>query len=102
MERLQTSVYNEIMIEHLHRYAIAQDVCAQKIVLDIACGEGYGSNLIAAKAAKVIGVDIDTGVIESAKSKYKRNNLQYYQGNADNIPCENNFFDVVVSFETIE
>jgi SAM-dependent methyltransferase len=102
MERLQTNVYNEIMIEHLHRYSIAQDLCTQKIVLDIACGEGYGSNLIAVKAAKVIGVDIDADVIESAKSKYKRNNLQYCLGSADKIPCQDNFFDAVVSFETIE
>lgn len=102
MERLETNTYNETMIEHLHRYAITLDFCAKKTILDIACGEGYGSNLIARKALKVIGVDIAFDVIESAQLKYQNNNLQFLQGSADKIPCENNFFDVVVSFETIE
>jgi ubiquinone/menaquinone biosynthesis C-methylase UbiE len=102
MERLTTNIYNDVMIEHLHRYGIVLDVCSGKVVLDIACGEGYGTNLIASKAEKAIGVDIDSATVEAARKKYKKDNLDYYQGSASQIPCEDNFFDVIVSFETIE
>jgi protein-L-isoaspartate O-methyltransferase len=41
-----------------------------KHVLDIACGEGYGANLLARVASKVTGVDVDGSTIEHAKGKY--------------------------------
>ena len=47
-----------IALEHLHRYAMAKDFAAGKVVLDIACGEGYGSAFLAEVAARVYGVDI--------------------------------------------
>jgi ubiquinone/menaquinone biosynthesis C-methylase UbiE len=101
-ERLETFVYNENTIEHLHRYAIALQFVEGKSVLDIASGEGYGSNLLAGKAAAVIGVDIDHASIEVAKKKYPGKNLQFRQGSASMIPVDDNSVDVVVSFETIE
>lgn len=58
-ERLETFVLNDSTIEHLHRYAIAKELAQGKHVLDIACGEGYGSNLLASSARFVDGVDID-------------------------------------------
>jgi 2-polyprenyl-3-methyl-5-hydroxy-6-metoxy-1,4-benzoquinol methylase len=101
-ERLLSDQFNENTSEHLHRYAMAREFSIDKIVLDIASGEGYGSNLLAKIAHRVIGVDIDQETVELAKQKYKGSNLEYKVGNAANIPCENEFFDVVVSFETLE
>jgi ubiquinone/menaquinone biosynthesis C-methylase UbiE len=101
-ERLETAVFNLTTIEHLHRYAVALDLIADKKVLDIACGEGYGSNLMAGKAEEVTGVDIDPAVIEQANKKYTRNNLLFKQGSTSHIPGADNYFDIVVSFETLE
>lgn len=102
-ERLVTGLTNHYgVIEHLHRYAVALEFCKDKIVLDIACGEGYGSNLISKIANKVIGVDISDEAINHAKLKYINENLEFNVGSADNIPLLNNSVDVVVSFETIE
>jgi ubiquinone/menaquinone biosynthesis C-methylase UbiE len=103
-ERLETHEQGEGMIEHLHRYAIAMEKCKGKVVLDIASGEGYGSNLLATVASKVTGVDIDNETVRAANEKYapNRNNLEFLQGSADKIPCSPGIFDVVVSFETIE
>lgn len=101
-ERLETFVTGEIMIEHLHRYAIAMELVKGKDVLDIACGEGYGANLLAQHAAHVTGVDIDTLTVEKAKKKYPLKNLIFKQGTVSDIPCNDNFFDVVISFETLE
>ena len=71
-ERMETFVLNELTIEHLHRYALAFEFADGKKVLDIACGEGYGSNLLATKASHVSGMDIDKATIEKAKAKYDK------------------------------
>lgn len=101
-ERLETSVFNETTIEHLHRYAIALEFVPDKNVLDIACGEGYGANLLAGKATKVTGVDKDDAVIKEAAGKYKKENLSFITGQAEAIPLAENSYDIVTSFETIE
>ena len=95
---------DEIAYEHLHRYYAAAGLVGNKNVLDIACGEGYGTALLAAKAASVTGVDIDTTTIEWAQEKYGNSypQLQFLQGSAAAIPCLGNRFDIVMSFETIE
>ena len=101
-ERLETFIHNENTNEHLHRYAQALDIVGDKVVLDIACGEGYGSNLLSGLASEVIGVDIDDATVDNAKIKYRHSNLQFLTGSAAEIPCADAYFDVVVSFETIE
>lgn len=101
-ERLETFVFTENTIEHLHRYALAKKLCENKIVLDIASGEGYGSNILSDYAKQVIGVDIDKDVVDLANQKYGKNNLIFKTGKADQIPIVTNSIDVVVSFETLE
>lgn len=101
-ERLVTSVYNEDTIAHLHRYAIALDYVRDKDVLDIACGEGYGSFLLSKVSRSVTGVDIDESIINHAVDKYKYKGLNFIKGTATAIPIPASSIDVVVSFETIE
>jgi ubiquinone/menaquinone biosynthesis C-methylase UbiE len=101
-ERLETFVFNEATVEHLHRYALAMDLIKNKKVLDIACGEGYGSALLAGAALEVTGMDIDTPTIDKAKEKYRLTNVSFRTGQVENIPFEAGLFDTVVSFETIE
>lgn len=101
-ERIETDVFNETSIEHLHRYAWTTELVKNKKVLDLACGEGYGSNLLASTAASVAGIDIDQSVIEAAKSKYKGSNLEFITGNVEQLVFADHEFDVIVSFETIE
>lgn len=101
-ERLETFVYNENTNEHLHRYALAMQLVRGKRVLDIACGEGYGSALMAGIAASVMGVDIDAATIARAKEKYTGNSITFLTGSVDAIPCADAGMDVIISFETIE
>jgi len=93
----------EISYEHWHRYLYATQFVEDKVVLDIACGEGYGSDLLAKTARKVVGVDIDKKTIGHAKNTYKKANLEFLEGSVAEIPVKGKaFFDVIVSFETIE
>jgi len=101
-ERLETGQLSDSSSEHLHRYALACLLTEDKSVLDIACGEGYGSHLMAKKAKYVGGVDLDNVTVQAAAKKYQAPNLEFKQGNATEIPYEDHVFDVVVSFETIE
>jgi ubiquinone/menaquinone biosynthesis C-methylase UbiE len=101
-ERLESFIFSRDAIDHIHRYALVIPYITDKIVLDIACGEGYGSNLMSKTSKLVYSVDIDEQTIEDAKLKYKRKNLKFIQGNTSKIPIDNYSVDVVVSFETIE
>lgn len=102
-ERYVPSEFGEIRHEHLHRYAWAARVTEGKHVLDIACGEGFGSAMLAGSAASVIGVDIDESTIRHARAVYHNvEGVKFLHGNAADIPLDDESIDVVVSFETIE
>ncbi|HMM65336.1 MAG TPA: class I SAM-dependent methyltransferase [Dokdonella sp.] len=102
-ERFTPECVREIWYEHWHRYAFALPLCQGKRVLDAACGEGYGSNLLAGVAAEVTGVDISEGSIAHARARYAgRENLTYLNADATRLDFPDRHFDVVVSFETLE
>jgi hypothetical protein len=92
----------EIWCEHWHRYAFALPLVASKRVLDAACGEGYGSNLLASTAQHVVGLDISIQATAHARERYRRDNLRFETGDAAALAFADHSFDVVVSFETLE
>ena len=101
-ERLVPSLAGQIASEHLHRYALACDMAEGRDVLDIACGEGYGSALLAKRARSVVGVDIDKAAVDHAQRKYGGDRARFLVGQCTAIPLPDASVDMVVSFETIE
>ncbi|MBB3258020.1 glycosyltransferase involved in cell wall biosynthesis/SAM-dependent methyltransferase [Paraburkholderia bannensis] len=101
-ERFVPDQKGNIELEHVHRYLCAAELCKGKTVLDIACGEGYGSSLLARSAASVIGVDIAQEAVDHASQHHAAANLQFRLGSAAKMPIDDASIDVVVSFETIE
>jgi len=102
-ERYIPTEQGEIRHEHLHRYAWCVPLVAGKDVLDIACGEGYGSAMLSRRARSVQGVDISDEAVRHAEATYGHiANLQFKVGDAAKIPLPDDSVDVVVSFETIE
>ncbi|WIX33794.1 glycoside hydrolase family 99-like domain-containing protein [Salinicola sp. JS01] len=101
-ERFLPEFDGGIVAEHQHRYRLAQRLVEGKDVLDIACGEGYGAHLLAERAARVTGVDIDTDTVAHARAAYPADNLEFLAGDCAEIPLADASVDVVVSFETIE
>ena len=65
-ERFVPGTEGEIAQEHWHRYVLARRFLAGRSVADVACGEGYGSALLASVAADVVGIDIDASTIAHA------------------------------------
>lgn len=94
---------HKLEIEHFQRYLSVREIVKGKRVLDAACGEGYGSNILAGTAKDVIGIDIDEGAVNRAVKLYgHKDNLCFEQGNIESLNLQENSIDVVVSFETIE
>jgi predicted SAM-dependent methyltransferase len=91
--------------DHRNRYDFASLILAEqkpKCILDLACGIGYGSKILADKVAcPVTGVDIDKGAIEYARTHYQSEQVQYFCADAKTIEFDQSF-DAIVSFETIE
>jgi SAM-dependent methyltransferase len=68
-------------------------------VIDMACGEGYGSNVLAGSAASVVGVDANPEAHEHARMRYRRANLRFER---DLIETFSEPTDAVVFLQTIE
>lgn len=88
---------------HYKRYEFAKEIIKiGDICGDFACGTGYGSCILAEKASKVIGVDINSKVIESIKKRYRNiPNIEFFQEDLLNLKYDS-FFDSIIAFETIE
>lgn len=92
----------EVLELHLARYRFAARFAPGRRVLDLACGAGYGSALLAeAGAASVVGADRSAEAIRYARSRYARPGVEFVE--ADAMAFERpGAFDVAVSLETIE
>lgn len=93
--------------EHIYRYLFIKDfINSNDTVLDVACGSGYGSKLIAQESTptSVIGADISRQIIEFAERLNSSiNNLSFKQADATNpASFSKNQFSKIVSFETLE
>jgi 2-polyprenyl-3-methyl-5-hydroxy-6-metoxy-1,4-benzoquinol methylase len=70
-------------------------------VLDMACGEGYGSEVLSRSAATVVGVDANPAAHAHARARYVRDNLRFDRGLVETYG-EHGGYDVVVFLQTIE
>jgi ubiquinone/menaquinone biosynthesis C-methylase UbiE len=102
VERLETSARGDVIFEHLHRYALAMKVAKNKRILDVACGEGYGANLLSGEALAVTAVDIEEDIIIKARQKYKDPKIQFIAGSILQLPLPDKCFDLITCFETLE
>ena len=84
---------------HLAVYEWISPRVAGLRVADLACGEGYGSDVLARTAGSVVGVDANPEAHEHARLRYTRSNLRFERGLVEGFtgPC-----DAVVFLQTIE
>ena len=101
-ERFLPEVRGAIFFEHWHRYAVTAPLVRGKRVLDAACGEGYGTSLLASSAASVVGVDVSPDAIAHARERYATSNTRFVDASVTKLPVPDASVEAVVSFETIE
>jgi SAM-dependent methyltransferase len=84
---------------HLAVYEWIADRVRGERVADLACGEGYGSDVLAGAAADVVGVDANPEAHEHARLRYRRANLRFERSRVEDFdgPC-----DAIVLLQTIE
>jgi O-antigen biosynthesis protein len=88
--------------EHRARYRWAARLVEGKAVLDCACGTGYGLEMYAAAGAGTLtGVDVDAEAVAQSKER-NGDGATILQGDIRELPLEDDSFDVVTCFETIE
>ncbi|HEX5128733.1 MAG TPA: methyltransferase domain-containing protein, partial [Usitatibacter sp.] len=74
-----------------------------KRVLDVACGEGYGTAALAQIARSAVGVDVSAQAIAHARATYANvANASFVEASCTELPLPDAAFDTVVSFETLE
>jgi SAM-dependent methyltransferase len=101
-ERYTSAIWGQLHHEHFHRYLLVLEFCRGADVLDVACGEGYGTSLLGQVAKTVAGVDNDQSTIDHALRSYLTKTVSFKLGNATHLPVADHSKDVVVSFETLE
>ncbi len=98
-ERILLEKETPLMIaRHFCAYKFASQFASQKSILDIGCGEGYGSNLLAHSAKEVLGIDYDPEVIDYARNKYLKENLNFSCLDVENLGSLTQKFDLICSF----
>ena len=93
---------SRIAAEHLVRYFACTELARGKRVLDAASRSGYGTVMLAASAIRATGLDISGDAVRFARQASRAGNVEYVVGSVTDMPFEDNSFDLVVSFETIE
>ena len=91
-----------MIVRHFSAYKFAKDYLYNRNILDIGCGEGYGSYYLAGFTKNIMGIDYDKAVIDYAKTKYQKNNLQFYVMDIKNIGSLKEKFSGICSFQFIE
>lgn len=88
---------------HLERYEFAALHAVGARILDIACGVGYGTYMLASAHpnAEVTGVDLSTEAIKYANRRYRLPNIRFVVADAQQFSSGDRFSSVV-SLETIE
>lgn len=104
VERAEVGKINRLVLySHIQRYLFASQFTSKKNVLDVACGVGYGSNILEEKSqpSQIVAGDIYFDGLKYGKDEYSKK-INFCNLDAVNLPIRDSVFDVVVSFETIE
>jgi SAM-dependent methyltransferase len=85
------------------RHLVVYEWIAERVrglrAIDMACGEGYGSDVLARTAVEVVGVDANPDAHEHARLRYVRANLRFVRDLVDGFSQQ---ADAVVFLQTIE
>lgn len=85
---------------HEVAYRELRPLCADAVVLEAGCGEGYGADLLAGVARRVLGLDYDAAAVAHAAATYPR--VAVLRANLVALPLRPSAVDVVANLQVIE
>jgi ubiquinone/menaquinone biosynthesis C-methylase UbiE len=103
-ERAQHDEANNVTYQRCQfAYEFAQTYISGKKVLDIGCGNAYGTALMAASAKEIIGLDYDQDTIDQNRQAYTDiKNISFERASIPPVPFADNSFEVITAFQFIE
>ena len=94
---------NDLFEAHLSIYRFFARYCADRRVLDLGCGTGYGSSELAGAGARsVVGIDRDQRSLRYAIKRFRRVGLEFVQADAQDLPESLGVFDAIVTSNLLE
>jgi ubiquinone/menaquinone biosynthesis C-methylase UbiE len=102
-DKIETEYDYILYLQHLFAYDhLSKQLKNTDSVLEIGCGEGYGTRILSGKAGKVTGIDKDGRTILAAREKYRAANLVFDPYSGEKLPFPDSSFDRVAAFQVIE
>lgn len=92
----------DLLNEHLCRYHFARPLVEGRYVLDVGCGTGYGTAVLARSARRVLALDVSAESVAFAKENYTATNVDFLVSDCRQIPLGAQTVDAAVCFEVIE
>lgn len=100
---LQSKEAYLVYLRHLFVYeSVKNFIPKNSSVIEVGCGEGYGTKFLSQDVKHIIGLDIDKRVIQYASSRYSSENCSFKLYDGLKIPYDDNLYDAVISFQVIE
>ncbi|HJP78536.1 MAG TPA: class I SAM-dependent methyltransferase [Pseudonocardiaceae bacterium] len=85
---------------HEAAYVALREHCADAVVLEAGCGEGYGADLLAEVASRVVALDYEPLTTAHVRTRYPR--LDVLRGNLATLPIASSSIDVIANFQVLE
>ena len=103
VERIEVEPHSLFYQEHVARYRFAGAHVQQGWTLDIACGSGYGSDMLTQYgAARIAAADVDLPALNQARTTFDDRRINFLASSGTRLPFRNDCFHNIVSLETIE
>lgn len=94
--------FGYLLGEHLVRYRFAKQFAPGEAALDIGCGSGYGTRLLAQDFSRSTGGDFSSETVHYAHQRYGASNTAFVVMDACHLPFRSEIFDLICAFEVIE
>ncbi|HEY4456571.1 MAG TPA: class I SAM-dependent methyltransferase [Pseudonocardiaceae bacterium] len=85
---------------HEAAYVALRERCVGAVVLEAGCGEGYGADLLADVATRVVALDYEPLTTAHVRTRYPR--LDVLRGNLATLPIASASIDVIANFQVLE
>ena len=87
---------------HLYHYLCSKSSLKNLRVLEVGCGRGGGADYITRTFSpnEYHALDISPTAVQLCNNFYKKDNLSFHVGSADDLPFDNQFFDIIINVES--